>query len=1122
MAKSEGRLANLPVALIRISPEPRQRVIDANRLAAELLGFEDVEALLQASPGDYPEGPPLLADLAEAFQASEPGAVVTRQAWLPRGDGSRIWVEFSAQAERDADGAIRWLDIAMADRTKQRQLQEDLSHRQAELSGILDSTDDCIVLVDSELTYVYGNEAATRFAGVERSEGIGLHMSEVLAHTPKFRDRWIERMRRVFAEQTSLRFEDREDRDGGMIHTESVAFPVRDDAGTVFAVTVVLRDVTARRAAEEALRESEQRYRALVDGAGEVIAVVDAEGVFRFMNSVAAGRLGSTPEALVGRSYWDLFPKPVADRHFEAVQRVIATGEGGTWDSREMIDGQERMYSTSLRPLRDAEGHTSSVLIIARDVTQRRQAEAELREAYDRLKLLEDIVERGRAVVFRWRVAADFPVEFVTKNVRQFGYSAEDFISGRVSWPGVTHPVDDRRLREEVGEHLARGDSEFRQQYRVFTPAGETVWIEDHNRVIRDERGAVTHIEGVLWNVTDRVIAERALRRERDRSQQYLDIAATVMVALDAHGCVTLLNRQGCEMLGISQNEALGKNWFDLVLPPESRQRNGERFQRIMDGRQPIGEYVEREVVTLGGQRRLIAWHSVLLRDEAGAITGTLSSGEDITERRQAELALRQSEEKYRTLSENVRDIVYSLDRDGTVTYISMQVKPYGFDPPAMVGTPFSQYLHPEDVERVLEDFRATMAGGRDMPTLFRVPLPGGGVRWFEERGRALRDADGTIVGQTGVLRDVTDRKQIEEAYHTLVDQSSQGLLIVQDDHVAFCNAAFARMLGCAVDEVVTFDVDRLFAMVHPDDIATVRQRYTGRVEGRTPPQEYEFRWISRDGRTVWSDVFVRPIMYRERPAFQIAFADVTERHHAEQQAGLYRKRLRRLATELSLAEQRERRRLSTVLHDEVSQLLSLVNIRLSLLRDAEDPTEAAEHVREVERLINRADHVTRSLTLQLSHPALYDMGLQRAAEWLVEDIRDLYGLAVALEDDGRAPRCSEAIRIVLYQCLRELLVNVAKHAGVDTARVVIGSSDGRISVTVTDDGKGFDPADAVTDSDGGYGLFSVRERIESLGGRFDIASAPGRGTRVSLEVDANIHRSDSDPHPRSASGDPT
>ncbi len=196
------------------------------------------------------------------------------------------------------------------------------------------------------------------------------------------------------------------------------------------------------------------------------------------------------------------------------------------------------------------------------------------------------------------------------------------------------------------------------------------------------------------------------------------------------------------------------------------------------------------------------------------------------------------------------------------------------------------------------------------------------------------------------------------------------------------------------------------------------------------------------------------------------------------------------------LAEERERSKLSQDLHDDLSQLLALVAMRLGKVRDLSEGAVSAE-VREIEQLVRQAVQRTSSLTFQLHPPVLKSEGLVPAARWLTADLQRRYGLHVKIETQGDVATVAEPTRVVLFRSLRELLVNVAKHAKTNEALVTISRRDGLLEVVVADRGTGFE---ALPENEG-YGLRSVRERIQYLGGTLTIESSRDAGTRACVAV---------------------
>ena len=256
-----------------------------------------------------------------------------------------------------------------------------------------------------------------------------------------------------------------------------------------------------------------------------------------------------------------------------------------------------------------------------------------------------------------------------------------------------------------------------------------------------------------------------------------------------------------------------------------------------------------------------------------------------------------------------------------------------------------------------------------------------------------------------------------------------------------------------------------------------------------------------------------------------LTFVDITRRKNSEDQIRELTRNLekrvaertrqvRELTISLVRAEQRERRRLSATLHDELQQLLYGVQLKLRMLRDETPGStsgEAEQHLRQAEELLQKSTQVTRQLSVDLNPPILKNEGLRAILDWLQSFMRDLHGLAVEVDTQGEIRIDDGDVRVLLYQIFRELLFNVAKHAGAGKARVSLREANGELHVEVTDDGRGFDlrTISKQAPEKPSIGLTNVKERIGLLGGRMEVASAPGEGTTISIRL------------PRSAKIDP-
>ena len=313
-------------------------------------------------------------------------------------------------------------------------------------------------------------------------------------------------------------------------------------------------------------------------------------------------------------------------------------------------------------------------------------------------------------------------------------------------------------------------------------------------------------------------------------------------------------------------------------------------------------------------------------------------------------------------------------------------------------------------------------------------------------------------------------------------------------------NQAAAGMLGTEGREIVG---KRLEELVVAED-ADACYLHLRQVADEGKPRRCELRFRRSDGSWLWMRLdtgLAQPSETADSaPEFRIVMTDVTERNRAERALRNRSKQLRMLASELTLAEQRERVRLARVLHDGLQQLLVGARFRLVALERTGDAA-VRRVAADLGELLADSIAMSRSLTAELSPPILHEAGLVPALEWLVRWMWDTHELSVDLDVPVPVGAIAEDISVLLFQATRELLFNVVKHAGVKSALVRVTREDACLRIVVADAGCGFDPSGLRAEGgpSGGFGLFGIGERLGFMGGRMDVDSPPGRGSRFTL-----------------------
>lgn len=382
------------------------------------------------------------------------------------------------------------------------------------------------------------------------------------------------------------------------------------------------------------------------------------------------------------------------------------------------------------------------------------------------------------------------------------------------------------------------------------------------------------------------------------------------------------------------------------------------------------------------------------------------------------------------------------------------------------------------------------------------------------------------LVETAAVLQPALERSRAEEAlrhsearFRQVFENAPTGIAI-SDVSVGFqqCNPAFAALVGYSEAELRERAYDTL---VHPDDRAANVAQARRLLAGEVPSFEIENRYVHKAGHDVWVRKFISVLRDDAgKPTHFVALVtDMTQRRQAE--SALLRARdeldvrvrertaelqlradqLGRLASDLTLADQRARKQLAQVLHDHLQQLLASAKMRVEVLARA--PTDRDAAIAHVLRCLEEAIAASRSLSVELSPPLLHEFGLAAGLEWLAEWMHEKHGLAVALDLDASANPVSEDVRTLVFESVRELLFNAVKHAGVKQAAVALAAEGpARCRVTVSDAGRGYEVEQAAKSHDlsrVGLGLLNVRERLTLLGGSMEVESKPGAGTRITL-----------------------
>jgi PAS domain S-box-containing protein len=852
------------------------------------------------------------------------------------------------------------------------------------------------------------------------------------------------------------------------------------------------REIAERRRAEDALRQSEDHLRLVIDTIPQQIMSGPNDGTLDFANAQWRSYTGLTQEELQGGGWQRIIHPDDREPLMKAVEESRAQGKPYEQEVRRRgADGQYRWFLAHGVPLKDSEGRIVRWYGSNTDIQDRREAE-------NRIRL---VIDTAPAMLHSAR--PDGYVDFFNKRWLEYVGAPLEVVRGW-GWTKVFHPDDVEGVVEKWRASLASGNP-FVYEARVRRADGEYRWQFLRMVPLRDMQRNIVKWYGSAIDIEDRKRAEE----DRGRGETYLAMAQRMA-------------RMGVWSWNPSSGDMFGSEEFYRIfgIGADKVKLTREVFlQRIHP--EDLPRY-ESEINTAFAERRNweLDYRIVLpdasvkylhaigkpIFDKSGDILEFVGTTLDITERKRAEQELRQAEERIRAILEYSPNWIFLKDTEGRYLLVNREIeRVFGISQEQITGKTDSEIFPPEQAaEYRANDLEVLRAG---VPMEFEeIAVQEDGPHTSIVHKFPLYDARGDIYATGGIATDITERKRLEEArqhseeqYRTVVETAPDGVVSIDEDsQILFVNPAAIRIFGYEASELI----GRPLTMLMPEFLREVHRvglkRYLATGQRHINWQGTELMGLRKNAEEFPVEVSFGEVIRGRRRIFTGFIRDIKDRKQAEEE-------LRKLSGRLLRLQDEERRRIAQDLHDSTGQDLAALATMLGQLSGLTPSTERRKRrlLSECKALADKCIREVRTLSYVLYPPVLDQAGLEDAIRDYVKGFTNRSGIQVELELSPRLGRMTRDVELTLFRVVQESLTNIQRHSGSQRAEIRIHRNS-NLTLEISDIGHGLSTNVQRGKEEPGFevgvGIPSMQERVKLIGGRLEIVSS-SQGTTVRVIV---------------------
>ncbi len=1096
--------------------DPAGVITDVNEQTVKLTGYNRKQLIGSPFASYFTDADRARAGVRKTF---EEGAVTDYELIVQPKSGSETAVSFNASVFKDTSGRVAGILAGARDITQRKQIERELREQQAYNRGLIESNIDALMTTDPLGIISDVNRQMCEVTGRTREELIGTPFKTYFTDP----DRAENGIRRVLTEGRVTNYElTVRGRDGKETVVSYNATRFTGEDGRLRGVFAAARDVTEQKRLEEQFRQAQNYNRGLIESSVDAMLTVDPDLTITDVNEQMVKLTGYSREQLVGSSFQDYFTEP--DRASAGVSKTLSEGYVTNYElTLRSRHRRDILVSFNASVFKDTDGNVRGIFAVARDVTEQRRLEEQLREQqnYNR-SLIESSVD---ALV---TVDPDLTITDVNEQmVRLTGYGREDLIGS----PFKDYFTEPARAAVGVRQTLAQG-SVTNYELVLKSRGGKRTIVSFNAGTFRDTAGRVAGILAAARDITAQKRLEDQLRDQQNYNRSLIESSVDALMTVDPSGVITDVNEQTVKLFGFNRRQLIGSPFVDYFTDP-GRAEAGVR--QTFDA----GAVVNYELVARAksGRKIPVSFNAAVFRDTTGAVGGILAAAREITQQKQIEEELREQQTYTRGLIESNIDALMTTDTLGVITDVNRQMcEVTGSSREELIGTPFKDYF--TDPRRAEDGIRRVLTEDRVTNYELTIRARDGKETVVSYNATTFKGADGRLRGVFAAARDITAQKQLEEQItqrnqelteattflNNVLESSTEYSIIAKDleGDVLTWNEGARRNYGYSADEMVGQRNSRILHV--PEDIASGRVQELLQTAFQTGKAEGVFERVRKSGQRFTASVAVT--LRRDASGVPIGYLliskDITEQKTLEEQLRRKNEELEEQYRRVQEANRLKSEFLANMSHELRTPLNGIIGFA-ELMYDGKVGPVSSDHKEYLGDILTSARHLLQLINdiLDLSKVESGKMEFRPEPVHLgdvIGEVRDILRTLAAQKrirvESAVVPDLTDVVTdpAKLKQILYNYVSNALKFTPEDgsvTVRVTAESA-AEFRIEVEDTGIGIRPEDiarlfvefqqldastAKKYPGTGLGLALTKRIVEAQGGRVGVRSSPGHGS---------------------------